>query len=180
MFIKPKKKWRSPEGDSGIMVPYTYYRLCDSERGADGKSRQHTVLGLGELLDFPSEAERRELAGLLTELIRDGRCRMSYTPGLYDAALGFYGKWMGEEREAEQRRDELAERARRMAEDAKEAKVCLKLGTLRPETVRSVGAEHVCSQTLEKLGLKGFLMRCGWPEEKAVTRKFYFVIFQKS
>ena len=167
MFIKPTKKWRSPERNSGIMVPYTYYRLCESERGADGKPRQHTVLGLGELLDFPSEADRRELAELLTELIRDGRCRMSYTPGLYDAALGFYGKWIDERREAEQRRDELAERARRMAEEAKEAKVCLKLGTLRPEKARSVGAEHVCSRTLEKLGLKGFLMRSGWTEDKA-------------
>ena len=167
MFIKPTKKWRSPEGDSGIMVPYTYYRLCESERGADGRSRQRTVLGLGELADFPSDAERRELAELLTELIRDGSCRMSYTPGLYDAALGFYGKWMDERREAEQRRDELAEKARRMAEKAKEARVSLKLGTLRPELARSVGAEHVCSQTLEKLGLKGFLMRSGWPEGKA-------------
>ena len=151
MFIKPTKKWRSPEGDSGIMVPYTYYRLCESERGADGRSRQRTVLGLGELTDFPTEAERRELAEMLTELIRDGRCRMSYTPGLYDAALGFYGKWMDEKREAEQRRDELAEKARRMAEEAKEARVSLKLGTLRPEKARSVGAEHVCSQTLERL-----------------------------
>jgi hypothetical protein len=32
---------------------------------------------------------------------------------------------------------------------------------------RSVGAEHVCSQTLERLNLKGFLMRQGWPEDKA-------------
>lgn len=95
------------------MVPYTYYRLCESERGADGKSRQRTVLGLGELTDFPTDAERHEWAELLTELIRDGRCRMSYTPGLYDAALGFYGKWMDGKREAEKRGDELAEKTRR-------------------------------------------------------------------
>ena len=68
------------------MVPYTYYRLCESERDADGKTRQRTVLGLGELLEFPTEAQRRELAVMLTELIRDGVCRMSCTPGLYDAA----------------------------------------------------------------------------------------------
>ena len=155
MFIKPTKKWRSQEGDSGIMVPYTYYRLCESERGADGKPRQHTVLGLGELLDFPSEADRRELAELLTELIRDGRCRMSYTPGLYDAALGFYGKWIDERREAEQRQDELAEKARRLAEEAKEAKVCLRLRTLRPETARSVGAEHVLLFDLTNMYFEG-------------------------
>ena len=42
------------------MVPYTYYRLCESERDADAGSRQHTELGLGELLEFPtSDAETR-------------------------------------------------------------------------------------------------------------------------
>ena len=113
------------------MVPYTYYRLCESERGADGRSRQRTVLGLGELADFPTDAERRELAELPTELIRDGRCRMSYTPGLYDAALGFYGKWIDEKREAEQRRDELAEKARIEGKGTKQRdKVNRRLGRL--------------------------------------------------
>ena len=167
MFIKPTKKWRCPDGDTSIMVPYTYYRLCESERDADGKTRQRTVLGLGELLEFPTEAQRRELAVMLTELIRDGVCRMSCTPGLYDAALGFYGKWLDERREAKGRQDRLAEEARRRAEESKEARVSLKLKTLQPEAARSVGAEHVCSQTLERLGLKGFLMRSGWPEAKA-------------
>ena len=149
------------------MVPYTYYRLCESERDADGKSRQHTVLGLGELLEFPTEMQRRELAERLTELIRDGVCRMSYTPGLYEAALGFYGKWLDEKREAKERQDRLAEEARKRAEEAKEARVSLRLKTLQPETARSVGAEHVCSQTIAKLGLKDFLMSKGWPEPKA-------------
>ena len=99
MFIKPTKKWRSPEGDTGIMVPYTYYRLCE-------------------------------------------------------AALEFYGKWLDEKREAQERQDRLAEEARRRAEEAKEARVSLRLKTLQPETACSVGAEHVCSQTIAKLGLK--------------------------
>lgn len=39
MFIKPSKKWRNPEGDQTIMVPYTYYRLCESYREADEATR---------------------------------------------------------------------------------------------------------------------------------------------
>ena len=167
MFIKPSKKWRNPEGDSSIMVPYTYYRLCESERDATGRPKQHTVLGLGELLEFPTEEEKKELAELLTALIKDGECRLCSSQKMYDAALGFYGKWLDEKREAEERRDRQAEEARRRAEEAKEAKVCVKLKTLQPEMSRSVGAEHVCSQTLERLGLKRFLMRQGWPEDKA-------------
>ena len=167
MFIKPTKKWRNPEGDSSIMVPYTYYRLCESERDAAGKSKQRTVLGLGELQEFPTEEERDELAELLTALIKDGECRLCGSQRMYDAALGFYGKWLDEKREAEDRRDKQAEEARRLAEEAKEAKVCVRLKSLQPEMSRSVGAEHVCSQTLERLNLKGFLMRQGWPEDKA-------------
>lgn len=149
MFIKPTKKWRNPEGDSSIMVPYTYYRLCESERDAAGKSKQRTVLGLGELLEFPTEEERDELAELLTALIKEGEYRLCSSQRMYDAAQGFYGKWLDEKREA------------------KEAKVCVKLKSLQPEMSRSVGGEHVCSQTLERLKLKGFLMRQGWPEDKA-------------
>lgn len=167
MFIKPTKKWRNPEGDSSIMVPYTYYRLCESERDASGRPKQRTVLGLGELLEFPTEKERKELAELLTAMIKDGEYLLCDNQRMYGAALGFYGKWLDEKREAEERQDRLAEEARRRAEEAKEAKVCLKLKSLQPEMSRSVGAEHVCSQTLERLGLKQFLTGCGWPEHKA-------------
>lgn len=41
MFIKPSKKWRNPEGDQTIMVPYTYYRLCESYREAVCNSLIH-------------------------------------------------------------------------------------------------------------------------------------------
>lgn len=91
MFIKSSKKWRTPEGDQSIMVPYTYYRLCESYREAGGKVRQRTVLGLGELLEFPTEAEKKELADLLTSLINEGSGKLCDNPRLYDAALGFYG-----------------------------------------------------------------------------------------
>ena len=87
MFIKPSKKWRNPEGNDSIMVPYTYYRLCESYREADGKVKQRTVLGLGELLDFPTELERKELADLLTEMINEGTFRLCDKPELYDASF---------------------------------------------------------------------------------------------
>ena len=87
MFIKPSKKWRNPEGDQSIMVPYTYYRLCESYREAGGKVRQRTVLGLGELPDFPTEADRKELADLLTSMINEGTGKLCDNPRLN--ALGY-------------------------------------------------------------------------------------------
>ena len=55
MFIKPSKKWKNPEGDMTIKVPYTYYRLCESYRDENGKTKQRTVPGLGELPECDSE-----------------------------------------------------------------------------------------------------------------------------
>lgn len=166
MFIKPSKKWRNPEGNDSIMVPYTYYRLCESYRDADGKTKQRTVLGLGELLDFPTERDRQELADLLTEMIGKGETRLCDKPKLYEAALGFYGKWLDEKREAQERAGRLAEEARRKAEAAKEVKVSIKLKSLHPEMSRAIGAEHVCHNTLKRLGIKEFLERQGWGREK--------------
>ena len=166
MFIKPSKKWRNPEGDQTIMVPYTYYRLCESYREADGKVKQRTVLGLGELLEFPTDAERKELADLLTSMINEGTGRLCDNPRLYDAALGFYGKWLEEKKEAQERANRLAVEARRRAEEAKAVKVSIKLKTLHPEMPRAVGAEHVCNTTLQRLGIASFLERQGWSRDK--------------
>ena len=166
MFIKPSKKWRNPEGDQTIMVPYTYYRLCESYREADGKVKQRTVLGLGELLEFPTEAEKKELADLLTSLINEGTGKLCDNPCLYEAALGFYGKWLEEKREAQERADRLAEEARRKAEAAKAVRVSIRLKSLHPEMSRAVGAEHVCNTTLQRLGIASFLERQGWSQDK--------------
>lgn len=151
------------------MVPYTYYRLCESYRDADGKVKQRTVLGLGELLDFPTELERKELSDLLTEMINEGTFRLCDKQKLYDAAVGFYGKWLEEKKEAQERADKLAEEARRKAEEAKEIKVSIKLKSLHPEMSRAIGAEHVCLDTVKRLGIREFLESRGWGREKVDT-----------
>jgi len=166
MFIKPSKKWRNPEGDQNIMVPYTYYRLCESYRLANGKTRQRTVLGLGELLDFPTESDRKELAEQLTSMINNGMGILSDKPHLYDAAIKFYGKWLQEKKEAQDRADALAEEARKKAEEEKERKVYVKLKSLHPEKARAVGAEHICLSTLKRLGVHTFLASLGWNKAK--------------
>lgn len=169
MFIKPSKKWHNPENDSSIMVPYTYYRLCESYREADGRVKQRTVLGLGELPEFPKESDRRELAELLTSMINDGVCPLCDKPRLYDAAVSFYGKWLEEKKEAQARADRLAEEAHRKAEEAREVKVSIKLKSLRPEMSRAIGAEHVCLDTVKRLGIREFLESRGWSREKVDT-----------
>lgn len=149
------------------MVPYTYYRLVESYRDAEGRTRQRTVVGLGELLELPSEEERRELARVLTEMIRDGMCSLCENGSVYDMAVGFYGKYLEERAEARLREDRLAEEARKHAEREREAATLVRMKSLQPEQARSIGAEHVCNKVLERLGLRRFLKRSEWSDLQA-------------
>lgn len=64
MLIKAQKKWRKEE-DGCVMVPYTYYRLCESFRGESGHVCQRMIFGLGELRDLPNDSEARLLDGMI-------------------------------------------------------------------------------------------------------------------
>ena len=139
------------------MIPYTYYRLVESYRDADGRTKQRTVLGLGELEELPGESDRKELARLLTEMIKEGTCSISERPVVYDTALRLYGKYLEEKAEARRREDALAAEARAKAERERDKGVLVRLKSLQPEHSRSIGAEHLCNQILRKLGLGEFL-----------------------
>ena len=157
MLIKPTKKWRCPNGLDNIMIPYTYYRLVESYRDADGRTKQRTVLGSDELKELPEETDRKELARPLTEMIKVGSCSISERPLVYDTALRLYGKYLEEKAEAQRREDALAAEARAKAERERDKGVLVRLKSLQPEHSRSISAEHLCNQILRKLGLGEFL-----------------------
>ena len=148
------------------MIPYTYYRLVESYRDADGRTKQRTVLGLGELEELPEESDRKELAHLLTEMIKEGTCSISERPVVYDTALRLYGKYLEEKAEAQRREDALAAEARARAGRERDMGILVRLKSLQPEHSRSIGAEHLCNQILRRLGLGEFLKSRGWSDRQ--------------
>ena len=71
------------------MTPYRYYRLSESYRDINGKTKQRMVLGLGELKDL-SDQDIKTLSTLLTDMIVHNTCRLCDNPSLYEKALMFY------------------------------------------------------------------------------------------
>ena len=74
MFITHIKKWRNRKDglDDNLYVGYTYYRLSEAFRDAEGRPCNRVVMGLGELTGL-SKAERNELDDLLTVMIDRAR-----------------------------------------------------------------------------------------------------------
>ena len=88
MYIKSVKKWRKDETGE-FMTPYRYYRLSESYRDINGKTKQRMVLGLGELKDL-SDQDIKTLSTLLTDMIVHNICRLCENHSLYEKALMFY------------------------------------------------------------------------------------------
>ena len=88
MYIKPQKKWKKST-DGSVMVPYTYYQLCESYRGENGRVCQRMVFGLGELKTLPNDSERKELSRLLDSMVGRGEYLMSPRDDIYEMAWLF-------------------------------------------------------------------------------------------
>ena len=164
MYIKAQKKWRKSE-DGSVMVPYTYYRLCESYRGENGHTQQRMVFGLGELKTLHDDSERKELARLLDGMIGRGQYLMSERQDVYELALSIYSSYKDDRRKDKLRMAEdsrLKEESRRKAEELKRELVTINWKSMSAGMPRSIGAEHICFDMLRRLGIDRFLLSLGW------------------
>ena len=153
------------------MLPYYYYRLCESYRDSKtGKPRQRVVMGLGDLVGMNSEEDLKELARLLTSLIEKGEYLISDNSAVSDKAVELYNRYRREKADEEQRRREDAELRARCELKEKERLqdiVAVKWSSLKTMNARSVGAEHVCKAIAEELGIEAILRKAGLSAEAA-------------
>lgn len=168
MFIKAQKKWRKSV-DGLVMVPYTYYRLCESFRDESGHVRQQMIFGLGELEALHNESERKELARLLDGMIGSGQYLMSERQDIYELALFFYSLYK-ERRQAESlymiEEERLKEEVLRKEEDRKRDMITINWKSMNASMPRSIGAEHICLDMLRKLGIDRYLLSLGWSRQQ--------------
>lgn len=130
------------------MMPYYYYRLCESYRDSKtGKLRQRVVMGLGDLVGMNSEEDLKELGRLLTSLIEKGEYLISDNEAVSDKAVELYNRYRREKADEEQRRredEELRARCELKEKERLQDIVAVKWSSLKTMNARSVGAEHVC------------------------------------
>ena len=153
------------------MLPYHYYRLCESYRDAKtGRPRQKVVMGLGELPGMNSKEDLKELSRLLSALIKDGEYLISDNEALREKSIELYARYKREkadeaqsQKESEELQTECALKEKERLQDV----VAVKWKTLKTLNARSVGAEHVCKAMAEELGMESILRSAGMTPEAA-------------
>jgi transposase len=148
MFIKPFPKYNRTTGER-----YTIYRLCESYR-IDGYIRHRTIIGFGKLEELPTDGQKKQLGKRVEEMLKHGTNKLlleEQDEKIEKLALYFYN-----EIKRKQRYDTGAE--------TKELET-VDLSTLKNRDGQDVGAEWLCKQVFDQLGIGDFLLQQGWSKE---------------
>lgn len=162
MFIQLAKRFH--ENKNGSISVYPNYRLMKAYRDTDGKPRKRAVLSLGAL-EGMTDADRDELADLLTVIIETGQCVLCENRTLYEMALSYYAKYRETRYAQENDPILIAERERKERERRRDA-ITIKLSTLTQHEARTIGSENLCNSTLRLLKIREFLNSKGWTREQ--------------
>lgn len=147
MFIKAFFKYNKTTHQR-----YTIYSLCESYR-INGSIRHRSIIGLGKLeeLETETDEEKKLLGSVVGSMLQNRGLIPSLFPvseEIEKLALYFYRK--------------IKSRKRYDAEDWE----TVKMSTLENKDAREIGAEWLCSQAFDQLGIGDFLFNHGWSNEK--------------
>lgn len=149
MFIKPFSKYNKSTGER-----YLVYKLCESYR-KNGGTYHHIIVNFGRLDELESVEEKKLLASRTESLIRNGGQTLRLEPvneKVESLARYYY--------------NEICVKRRYDIARGKEDIEIVKLDTLRNKDAREIGAEWLCKQAFDQLGIGNFLKRQHWDDEK--------------
>jgi len=149
MFIKPFSKYNSTTKER-----YTIYRLCESYR-LNGQIRHRNIIGLGKLDELATDDQKKLLGKRIWEMIKHGPgllLQESGAPALEKLAYHYY-----EQIKRKQRYDVKGNGAEWET---------VNLVSMKNSDAREIGAEWLCKQAFDQLGIDDFLQGEKWPEEK--------------
>ncbi len=129
------------------------YRLCESYR-VDGTIRHYNIINLGKLEELETVEQKKLLACRIEELIKNGGNVLPLD--IMDAeveklALQFY--------------QEIRKKKRYDFPGVKGEWETVNMSTLKNKDAREIGAEWLCKQAFDQLGIAQFLRERQWDEE---------------
>lgn len=148
MFLKPISKYNKTTKEH-----YWIYRLCESYR-IDGSVRHFTVVNLGKLEELQSSEEKKLLASRIEDLVKNAGNVLPLDlmrPEVEKLALHYY-----QEIRKKKRCDILSEKGEWET---------VNVSTIRNKDAREIGAEWLCKQAFDQLGIAKFLREHNWDEE---------------
>lgn len=149
MFIKPFPKYNKTTKER-----YTIYRLCESYR-IDGYIRHRTIIGFGKLEELPGDEQKKQLASRVEEMLKYGPNRLEVgelDEKVEDLARYFY--------------NEIKTKRRYDVKHGKAEWETVDMSSLKNSDAREIGAEWLCKQVFDQLGISNFLCRQGWSEDQ--------------
>lgn len=151
MFIKTIVKTDKKTGKR-----YDYYRLCEGYRIGD-KVRHRTILSLGKLQDIESKEDKKQLADLIEVFIKGERQLFAYD---VKPAIEKYAKEFAK-RIIDEKLLDIAPETPGITHGEDNAEPCYEkvdINSIKHEDVREIGAEWLCKQAMEQLGLRDYLI----------------------
>lgn len=150
MFVKPLIKYNKTTKQR-----YNIYQLCESFR-FDGRVRHRVIVGLGKLEELPGEEQKKLLGKRIEELLTGQQERLPLSIE-EDKKIEKLAHYYYAEIKKKHRYD--------FGENGNDWQT-VNMGTLKNKNGREVGAEWLCKQAFDQLGIAGFLKTKGWDENK--------------
>lgn len=149
MFIKPYSKYNKTTGER-----YLVYKLCESYR-INGVTRHHIIIGFGKLEELETVEQKKLLAMRVEDMIKNGVNNLPI--GTIDEKA---------ERLARQFYNEIKAKKRYDVASGNNDWETVNMSTLRNKDASELGAEWLCKQSYDQLGISDFLRQQNWDEEK--------------
>jgi transposase len=147
MFVKPLVKY-----NKSTKQRYNIYQLCESFR-LDGRIRHRVIVGLGKLDDLPSEGQKKLLGKRVEELLTG-----------QGNSLWLFETDEAVEKLAHYYLSEIKKKGRYDFGKVDSDWQTVDLSTLKNKDGREIGAEWLCKQAFDQLGIAAFLQNKGWDE----------------
>ncbi len=149
MFVKPYLKQNLTTGER-----YTVYKLCEGYR-INGQVTHRIIVSLGRLDELETDEQKKLLGKRVEQLLINGGNTLSTSDS-------------GEQIE-QLARFYFEEIRRKKRYDIKQGNAdweVVNMSTLKNKDAREIGAEWLCKQTFDQLGIGDFLRQSGWGEDK--------------
>ena len=149
MFIKPFFKHNKTTGER-----YTVFKLCESYRLNWG-IHHRTIISFGRLEELKTVEQKKLLATRVEELIVNGGNSLSTSAvdeQVEQLARHYFAEIKSKKRYDVKQGDEDWE--------------TVNMSTLKNKDAREIGAEWLCKQAFDQLGIGSFLRQSGWDEDK--------------
>jgi hypothetical protein len=149
MFIKPYFKHNRTTDER-----YTVYKLCESYR-KNGGVCHHIIINFGRLESLETVEQKKLLASRVEQLLINGGNVLSSSDTdeqVEQLARHFF--------------NEIKSKKRYDVKTSHEDWETVNISTLKNKDAREIGAEWLCKQAFDQLGIGDFLRQYGWDEDK--------------